>query len=341
VNELTVWGLWGSRLVRPTGTRARLLVVVEAAIPFAVPDLEATFAVQAAVIAELRAANAEQARLIATLQARLAELERRLGKGSSNSSKPPSSDRLGKPARAERRVDEPTKQRRPGKQPGAPGAHLAQVECPDEVVWHVPDRCDGCGADLVDASVVGVEALQVFDLPPLRLLASEHRAERRRCGCGTTTAAAFPNHVRAAACYGPGVRALVCYLCVHQHLPVDRAAQLMGDVLGAPLATGTLAAVLTEARPGCPGLRGWRCMTAGRRTGGMRTSAMRCAARTCCANSTVSPTSRGRPGRPAWPSWWPMSSWPGSTAIVTRCCGRWTTAAWPSTTTRPNATCAW
>jgi transposase len=204
VNELTVWGLWGSRLVRPTGTRARLLVVVEAAIPFAVPDLEATFAVQAAVIAELRAANAEQARLIATLQARLAELERRLGKGSSNSSKPPSSDRLGKPARAERRVDEPTKQRRPGKQPGAPGAHLAQVECPDEVVWHVPDRCDGCGADLVDASVVGVEALQVFDLPPLRLLASEHRAERRRCGFGTTTAAAFPKHVRAAACYGPG-----------------------------------------------------------------------------------------------------------------------------------------
>jgi uncharacterized coiled-coil protein SlyX len=100
VNELTVWGLWGSRLVRPTGTRARLLVVVEAAIPFPVPDLEATFAVQAAVIAELRAANAEQARLIATLQARLAELERRLGKGSSNSSKPPSSDRLGKPARA-------------------------------------------------------------------------------------------------------------------------------------------------------------------------------------------------------------------------------------------------
>jgi transposase len=62
---------------------------VEAAVPSPVPDLEATVAVQAAVIAELRAANAEQARLIATLQARLAELERRLGKDSSNSSKPP------------------------------------------------------------------------------------------------------------------------------------------------------------------------------------------------------------------------------------------------------------
>jgi len=61
------------------------------------------------------------------------------------------------------------------------------------------------------------------------LLATEHRAERRRCACGTTTAAAFPDHVRAAACYGPGVRALVCYLCVYQHLPVDRAAQLLAE----------------------------------------------------------------------------------------------------------------
>jgi transposase len=32
------------------------------------------------------------------------------------------------------------------------------------------------------------------------------------------------------------VRALVCYLCVHQHLPLDRAAQLLADVLGAPMA---------------------------------------------------------------------------------------------------------
>jgi hypothetical protein len=46
------------------------------------------------------------------------------------------------------------------------------------------------------------------------------------------------------------VRALVCYLCVHQHLPVDRAAQLLADVLGASVATGTLAAVVAEAAAG-------------------------------------------------------------------------------------------
>ncbi len=216
--------------------------------------------VQAAVIVELRAANSglraavsELEAANAGLRARVTELERRLGRDSSNSSKPPSSDGLRKPARAGRQDHERAAPRRPGKQPGAPGAHLAQVAEPDEVAWHTPGRCGGCGADLAAAPVVGVEARQVFDLPALRLLATEHRAERRRCGCGTTTAAAFPDHVRAAACYGPGVRALVCYLCVHQHLPVDRAAQLLADVLGAPVATGTLAAVVAEGAAGLDG----------------------------------------------------------------------------------------
>jgi transposase/uncharacterized coiled-coil protein SlyX len=217
-------------------------------------DLEATIAVQVAVIVELRAVNAAQAQAIAALEARVAELERRLGKDSSNSSKPPSSDGLGKSTRARQGGGEQAKSRRaPGKQPGAPGAHLAQVPEPDEVIWHVPDRCQGCGAELADGVVVGAEARQVFDVPPLRLSVSEHRAERRQCVCGITTQAAFPAEARAAACYGPGVRALCCYLLVHQHLPVDRAAQLLADVLGTPVSTGTMAAVLAEGAAGLEG----------------------------------------------------------------------------------------
>jgi transposase len=46
------------------------------------------------------------------------------------------------------------------------------------------------------------------------------------------------------------VRALGCYLLVGQHLPIDRAAQLLADVLGAPVATGTLAAVVAEGAAG-------------------------------------------------------------------------------------------
>jgi transposase len=96
---------------------------VEAAIASSDPDLEATVAVQAAVIVELRSANAEQGRLIARLQARVAELERRLGKDSSNSSKPPSSDGLGKPARAARRAEGRAEGRRPARPAGRPLCH--------------------------------------------------------------------------------------------------------------------------------------------------------------------------------------------------------------------------
>src|SRR6266516_5075068 len=201
--------------------------------------------------ARLVAANAEQASLIATLQARVAELERRLGKDSSNSSRPPSSDGLGKPPA--RRQQRRGGGRAPGKQPGASGAHLAQVADPAEVVVHRPVACGGCGGDLTLAPVTGVEARQVFDLPEVRLWVGEHQAERRACACGQVTAGLFPAQARAAACYGPGVRALGAYLAVQHHLPVWRAAQVLGDALGASVSAGTLAGLPAEGAAGLGG----------------------------------------------------------------------------------------
>jgi uncharacterized coiled-coil protein SlyX len=218
-------------------------------------DLEATVAVQAAIIAELRAVNATQARVIATLEARVAELECRLGKDSSNSSRPPSSDGLGKPTRAQRRGERAEGRRAPGNQPSAPGAHLAQVAQPDEMIRHVPDRCGGCGAEPAERWWSGSRpgrcstcrrcAWPWPSIEPSGGAAPAARSPRRRS----------PTTPRAAACYGPGVRALCCYLLVHQHLPVDRAARLLDDVLGVPVATGTLAAVLAEGAAGLEGFR--------------------------------------------------------------------------------------
>jgi len=220
-------------------------------LPDPAAELEATVAVQAVVIAELRGANAEQARVIEALRARVAELERQLGRHSGNSSKPPSQDGLGKPPapRQQRRGGG----RRPGKQPGAPGAHLAQVPEPDQVVVHWPQRCQGCGGDLTLAPVTGVEARQVFDLPEVRLWVCEHRAERRRCACGHITAGEFPAAARAAACYGPGVRALGAYLGVWQHVPVGRAGELLDDGAGAGVSAGWLGGLLAEAAGGLEG----------------------------------------------------------------------------------------
>ena len=218
----------------------------------------------AVTVARLRAEIVARDAIIATLEVRISqldaqvvELEARLRANSSNSSKPPSADGLAKgppkPDRAGRHAAQTRTRRKPGGQPGAPGAHLAQVDHPDVVVVHAPQRCQRCGGELADAPMVGVEARQVHDLPQRGLLVTEHRAERRRCGCGTVTAATFPDGVRAPACYGPGVRAAACYLAGQQHLPVQRTAQALADLVGAEVASGAVAAILAECAEGLDG----------------------------------------------------------------------------------------
>jgi len=220
-------------------------------------------------IAELEAMVAALVDQNERLLARVAELERELGRHSGNSGKPPSSDTVTQRqrqdeerlSRAERRrrarakakeLLKPTDadKRRPGKQPGEPGARLDFADEPDAIVEHRPERCSGCGGDLGDAEVTGVERRQLFDLPRRRLEVTEHRGATCRCDCGTMTKAAFPPAARGTTCYGPAVRALGCYLVARQHLPVARAAELLADALGAPVSTGWLAGITAEAADG-------------------------------------------------------------------------------------------
>lgn len=196
------------------------------------------------LLAERDVALTQRDALIAALVGRVAELEARLGKNSQNSSKPPSSDGLAKPA--PKSLRKPSG-RKPGKQQGGQGFRLQPRAVPDEVQTHVPTGCNGCGADLADAPVVGVETRQVFDLPVIELLAVEHRAQRRECACGAVTRAAFPAEATAPTCYGPGVGALAVYLLGRQHLPVERAAECLEEAFGAAVSTGWLSSLLPSA----------------------------------------------------------------------------------------------
>lgn len=111
-------------------------------------------------VEQLLVALAERDALIVALAGRVAELEARLGKNSQNSSKPPSSDGLAKPApKSLRRASG----RKPGKQQGGQGSRLQLRDVPDEVRVHAPNDCRGCGADLADAPVVGEVNILIFD----------------------------------------------------------------------------------------------------------------------------------------------------------------------------------
>lgn len=109
---------------------------------------------------------AEQAKTIEKLSLEIVELRAWLGMNSRNSSKPPSSDGYEKPAPKSRRVRSGKK---PGKQPGDPGRHLAQRADPDARAVHRPLTCARCGEDLSEASVTGIITRQVFDLPTVAL----------------------------------------------------------------------------------------------------------------------------------------------------------------------------
>src|SRR5680860_187091 len=132
-------------------------------------------------------------------------------------------------------------------QPGTTLTGLQPRPEPDEIVVHAPGSCEGCGGDLAEATVVGEQVRQVFDLPPIQLRVTEHRVQTRACSCGHRSAASFPTQASAPTCYGPGVAALGTYLMGRQHLPVARTAELMSEVLGAPVSTGWLSSLLPTA----------------------------------------------------------------------------------------------
>lgn len=129
------------------------------------------------------------------LQARVAELERQVNRNSQNSSQPPSADGLKKPPpRSQRRPSG----RRPGGQPGHPGETLKMVDHPETIVRHPVSVCDGCGEILVDVAADAVRRRQVFDIPPLNITVTEHRAEVKTCPrCQVQTAGTFPEGIVA------------------------------------------------------------------------------------------------------------------------------------------------
>jgi len=181
---------------------------------------------------------AQQQEQIAQLQTQVKALEDRLATTSRNSSKPPSSDGFVKQTRSLR----PPSQRKPGGQPGHPGATLRQVAEPDQMVQHAPTQCATCGTALREVGGrLGEERRQVFELPPLQLVTTEHRVVIKACpGCGQANVGTFPAEVPCGASYGAGVKSLLLSLN-HEHLiPSARSCQIVEDLFGHPVSEGTL-----------------------------------------------------------------------------------------------------
>ena len=189
--------------------------------------------------------NAALTARVAEQDERIAVLERALSRNSGNSSMAPSSDDLPGRRTPPRREGKGGKR---GKRPGSPGSGLAW-RVPDQVMPHHPVGLCGCGADLADAVDDGVaRAHQVHEIPLTTARVVQHDLHAAVCTCGRRHVAVRPGDVAdAPVSYGPSLRALVVYLLVFQHLPVERCAQLVADVTGAKPSTGFVHGLLATA----------------------------------------------------------------------------------------------
>jgi transposase len=211
------------------------------------PGLPSAQELSALPHAELAARLAGACRLIAGLTSRMEELERRAGRDSSASSRPPSSDSPYKKGR-DRSLRERGK-RRPGKQPGDRGTTMYLAGDPGERLEFAPAACGGCGAGLAGVPVLAQRRHQVTGIEPAPPpVVTGYVAQARQCpGCGTLTEGELPPHVRARASFGPQTCAQAANLTCGRHIPIWRSTLLLCQLAGVAVSTGWMAGIRGKA----------------------------------------------------------------------------------------------
>ena len=191
-------------------------------------------------IEQLVQENRELRAALKSAEQKIQELLTILSQNSRNSHWPSSQDKTRKRKRTKslrRRSD-----KKAGGQPGHEGHTLEFSANPEVIETHRPTRCQHCKRSFpLEQSAEETRSRQVIDLPPLKLLVTEHRVERMLCTCcGLATSASFPEGVTNRVQYGPAVRNLAVYLKHEQFIPYDRSQRFIADLFGHHLSPGTL-----------------------------------------------------------------------------------------------------
>ena len=196
---------------------------------------------QADVIRRQRETIEQQAIQIQEQAATIQSLRDQLAKDSRNSSKPTLQRWVRETFCATHEQSATLWREGDGRAPGHTGRRLEPVEHPHHVEIHPVTACDHCRASLAEVPVTDYERRQVFDLPPVEVAVTEHRAEIKVCPrCGELTTAAFPSDVTQPTQYGPRIKAQATYFNVYQHIPLARTRETFGDLYGHPLEEDTI-----------------------------------------------------------------------------------------------------
>src|SRR4051794_33683086 len=182
-------------------------------------------------------ARAAVSALVDSYQRRIAELEQRLGRNSTNSSRPPSSD----PPSVKRRPPVPSTGKKRGGQPGHPrqARPLVPPEQLRQVIDCKPPECRWCHQQLQGDDPEPIRH-QVAELPPVKPTVDEYRLHRLTCPrCRTSTCATLPPGVPTGA-FGPRMRAILSVLAGGYRLGKRPIRRLAFDLLGLTISVGMI-----------------------------------------------------------------------------------------------------
>jgi transposase len=192
----------------------------------------------------LRAVIDHYERRIAGYERRIAELEARLGKTPQNSSLPPSTQHPhAKPPAAKGK-----NRRKRGGQPGHDKHErsLIPVEACTAVLDHRPQKCRGCGGKLSGSDPAPLRH-QVWDLPEILPLVTEHRRHRLTCcGCGTVNCGKLPADVPRGQA-GPRLVAFTALLMGCFRQSKRRTSLFLTTIMNTPCSPGWVVKMQNQA----------------------------------------------------------------------------------------------
>jgi transposase len=197
---------------------------------------------------------------VARHEDRLKRLEEQARQDSRTSSRPPSADppktRAQRRAEARAKAKELMRRERERRKAGGQGGHrgagrdLKPEDQVDEIVDHYPEACGGCGERFEDGQRRAGGRFgrhQVFELPPISVIVTEHRTHQLRCRhCRARTSARLPELI-ASSPFGLRLQAAVVTLTARHRISRRGISELASGLFGVTLSTGAVDAICQRA----------------------------------------------------------------------------------------------
>lgn len=194
---------------------------------------------------------------VSELNQTIKELQEQLKMNSKNSSKPPSSDGLQKPAVDKNRSLRQSSGKKQGGQAGHQGTNLSVLVNPDQVKYHMAPGCESCPYHdkcLENACVKEtrhvIDAVVDVDVVAHELILVKHCPLH-----GGKKQGSFPSDIKATVQYGPNLNALVVAFTTVGAVSINRTHEILGNVFNIPLATGTISNMVSRCAESLAGTK--------------------------------------------------------------------------------------